>query len=89
MKVQKWYFANMPPKKGHKWFPKEDSNKIWTTRDDGGFKRGDHGSIENFRKPMGGVDVVLGIQWLQSLGTIALNFQELSWNFHWKEKKLS
>jgi hypothetical protein len=27
--------------------------------------------------PMGGVDVVLGIQWLQSLGTMAFNFQEL------------
>eukprot|EP00253_Pinus_taeda_P006672 PITA_06672 len=27
--------------------------------------------------PMGGADVVLGIQWLQSLGTIAFNFQEL------------
>jgi len=27
--------------------------------------------------PMGGADVVLGVQWLQSLGTIAFNFQEL------------
>ena len=25
--------------------------------------------------PMGGVDVVLGIQWLQSLGTMDFNFQ--------------
>jgi hypothetical protein len=26
---------------------------------------------------MGGVDVVLGVQWLQSLGEMALNFQDL------------
>ena len=31
--------------------------------------------------PMGGADVVLGVQWLQSLGTIAFNFQELFLNF--------
>ena len=27
--------------------------------------------------PMGGADVVLGVQWLQPLGMIAFNFQEL------------
>jgi hypothetical protein len=27
--------------------------------------------------PMGGADVVLGIQWLQSLGIVDFNFQEL------------
>ena len=31
--------------------------------------------------PMGGVDVVLGVQWLQSLGTIAFNFQEILMKF--------
>jgi hypothetical protein len=31
--------------------------------------------------PMGGVDVILGIQWLQSLGTMAFNFQELFMKF--------
>jgi hypothetical protein len=30
---------------------------------------------------MGGVDVVIGVQWLQSLGTMALNFQELFMRF--------
>ena len=33
--------------------------------------------------PMGAADVVLGIQWLQSLGTMAFNFQELFMKFHW------
>jgi hypothetical protein len=31
--------------------------------------------------PMGGADVVIGIQWLQSLGTMAFNFQELFMKF--------
>jgi hypothetical protein len=31
--------------------------------------------------PMDGVDVVLGIQWLQSLGTMGFNFQELFMKF--------
>ena len=31
--------------------------------------------------PMGGVDVVLGLQWLQYLGTIAFNFQEIFLKF--------
>eukprot|EP00253_Pinus_taeda_P028807 PITA_28807 len=31
--------------------------------------------------PMGGVDVVLGVQWLQSFSTIAFNFQELFMKF--------
>ena len=26
--------------------------------------------------PIGGIDVVLGVQWLQYLGTVAFNFQE-------------
>jgi hypothetical protein len=38
--------------------------------------------------PMGGDDVVLGIQWLQSLGTMAFNFQELFMKFSWEGKEI-
>jgi len=38
--------------------------------------------------PMGGVDVVLGVQWLQSLGMIAFNFQELFLKFFWEGKEV-
>ena len=36
--------------------------------------------------PMGGADVVLGVQWLQSFGAVAFNFQELFLNFFSKER---
>jgi hypothetical protein len=36
---------------------------------------------------MGGVDVVLGVQWLQSLGTMDFNFQELVMNFSLEGKE--
>jgi hypothetical protein len=38
--------------------------------------------------PMGGVDIVLGIQWLQSLGTMAFNFQELFMKFSLEGKEI-
>ena len=38
--------------------------------------------------PMGGADVVLGVQWLQSLGTIAFNFQELFMRFSTEGKEV-
>ena len=36
--------------------------------------------------PMRGANVVLGVQWLQCLGTIAFNFQENFLNFFWEGK---
>ena len=38
--------------------------------------------------PMGGVDVILGVQWLQSLGTIAFNFQEIFMKFYAEGKEV-
>jgi hypothetical protein len=37
--------------------------------------------------PMGGVDVILGVQWLQSLGTMDFNFQELFMKFSLEGKE--
>ena len=37
--------------------------------------------------PMGGADVVLGVQWLQYLGMIDFNFQKLFLKFFQKERK--
>ena len=37
--------------------------------------------------PMGGVDVVLGVQWLQSFGTVAFNFQEVFLKFFLEGKE--
>ena len=38
--------------------------------------------------PMGGDDVVLGVQWLQSLGTIPFNFQEIFFKKNWEGKEI-
>ena len=37
---------------------------------------------------MGGVDIILGVQWLQYLGTIAFNFQELFFKFFLEGKEV-
>ena len=37
---------------------------------------------------MGGVDVVLGVQWLQSMGIVAFNFQELFMKFSLEGKEI-
>ena len=37
---------------------------------------------------MGGTDVVLGVQWVQSLGTVAFNFQELFLKFFSEGKEV-
>ena len=38
--------------------------------------------------PMGGADVVIGVQWLQSLGMVAFNFQELFLKFFSEGKEI-
>ena len=38
--------------------------------------------------PMDGADVVLGVEWQQSLGTIAFNFQEIFMKFSSKGKEV-
>ena len=38
--------------------------------------------------PMGCVDVVRRVQWLQSLGTVAFNFQELFMKFFLEGKEV-
>jgi hypothetical protein len=38
--------------------------------------------------PMGGANVVLGIQWLQSLGIVAFNFQEFFMKFSLEGKEI-
>jgi hypothetical protein len=38
--------------------------------------------------PMGGVDVVLGVQWLQSFRTMAFNFQEIFMKFSLEGKEI-
>ena len=37
--------------------------------------------------PLGGVDVVLGIQWLQMLGTYSANHQKQFIKFKWEGRK--
>ena len=37
--------------------------------------------------PMGGADVVLGVQWLKSLGTMTFNFKKLVMKFSWEGKE--
>ena len=39
--------------------------------------------------PLGGCDMVLGIQWLSTLGDIKCNFKELKMQFKYNGKKLS
>jgi hypothetical protein len=38
--------------------------------------------------PMGGADVILGVQWLQSLGTMDFKFQELFMKFSLEGKEI-
>ena len=43
-------------------------------------------NIQMLSIPMGGADVLLGVQWLQYLGTIAFNFQEIFLNLFFGRK---
>ena len=45
-------------------------------------------NIQILSIPMGGVDVVLGVQWLQSLGIVAFNFQKNFLNFSSEGKEV-
>ena len=36
--------------------------------------------------PTGSADIVLGVQWLQSLGMMTFNFQKLFMKFSWEGK---
>ena len=38
--------------------------------------------------PMGGADIVLWVQWLQYLGTVAFNFQEIFLKFFLEGKEV-
>ena len=42
---------------------------------------------EFYAVPLGGVDVVLGIQWLQTLGTYSANHQEHFIKFKWQGER--
>jgi hypothetical protein len=41
---------------------------------------------EIYTVPLGGVDMVLGVQWLQTLGTYSVNHQEHFIKFKWQGK---
>ena len=41
-----------------------------------------------FSIPMGGANFVLGVQWLQFLGTIDFNFQEIFLKVFWEGKAI-
>ena len=41
---------------------------------------------ELYTLPLGGVDIVLGVQWLQTLGTYSANHQKHFIKFKWQGK---
>ncbi|XP_038678483.1 uncharacterized protein LOC119979936 [Tripterygium wilfordii] len=43
--------------------------------------------VSGYIVPLGGCDLVLGIEWLQELGNICWNFQELTMAFIWQGKQ--
>lgn len=51
--------------------------------------QGTHISVDLFLLPMDDIDVVLGIQWLKTLGKITTDYSDLSMEFHYKDQQVS
>ena len=45
--------------------------------------------VDFYILPIQGVDMVLGVQWLQLLGSIVIDYQKLTMQFNWDNKIIS
>ncbi|XP_074297274.1 uncharacterized protein LOC141627979 [Silene latifolia] len=69
-----------------------NGEKILTTKACKGFKWQLHGvkfNVDVMVVPLGGCEMVLGVQWLASLGPVSWDFRELRMDFCFKGKKLN
>ena len=46
-----------------------------------------HVSLTVYSLPITGLDMVLGIQWLETLGSVVCNWKDLTMGFEWENKK--
>ena len=46
-------------------------------------------SLILYSLPLRGLDMVLGIQWLEMLGSVVCNWKQMTMEFEWEEKSLS